>query len=210
MQIAMQANLLGRMRLELLFYHLQQVFGDREVGGLQACRHHIGAAQVIQTVPAEALPVEGRPVLEGAHRTDRMQAADQATEHQQMVGIVELGGVATKPAEQAEAKPCMLEQRAAVDLLLGNHRDLAYSQFKAEGMLLENRLIAPAVRSIELGDQRCGAFYADLKYPVFVTVQGQDARIREIAKRLDRVQHGVRGEGRKGMAGHGGRLGANT
>ncbi|MCY1183102.1 hypothetical protein D9M73_236950 [compost metagenome] len=70
-------------------------------------------------------------------------------------------------------------------------------------MLLAYRVVAPACRAVELGDQRRLALDAYLIDAVLVAVQRQHAGIAEKAEAFHGIQHQIGGEGGKGMA-HGG------
>ena len=58
-------------------------------------------------------------------------------------------------------------------------------------MLFENRLVGPALRAVELGDQRLAVFDTDLIHPVFITVERQDARITEKTDAFDGIEDEV-------------------
>ncbi len=203
-QVAVQADLLGRVGLQPFIDNLQQIFGNGKIGRLQAAGNHLCTAQEVHTVAPETLPIQRRAMLERMHGTDRVQAADQAAEHQQVVRVVQFGRMAAKATEQTETKAGMLEQRLAVNLLRRDYRNIPLGQLQTESVLLDDGGVAPATRAIEFGDQRLSVFDANLEYPVFIAIQRQDAGVGQIAKRLDRVQHGVGGEGGKRVAGHGG------
>src|SRR5690606_16086433 len=112
-------------------------------------------------------------VLEGAQGTHCMQAAEQLAKAVQLVEIARLGCPSAAPREQRKAETRMLEEAAAVALQGGDHRDVQGGQLSAELMLFANGCIAPALRAVELGDQRCLAFDADLIHTVLVAVQRQ-------------------------------------
>ena len=61
-------------------------------------------------------------------------------------------------------------------------------------MLLADGRIAPAVRPIELGDQRLAILDADLIHPILIAVERQHPAVAAIAERLDCVQYGLRRE----------------
>jgi hypothetical protein len=52
-----------------------------------------------------------------------------------------------------------------------DHRHIALGQFEGEAVFFEDRFVAPALRPVELGDQRLGVFDAHLIHTVFVAVE---------------------------------------
>jgi len=64
-------------------------------------------------------------------------------------------------------------------------------------VLFENRFVGPALRTVELGDQRFGVFDTDLIDTVLVAVERQNARVAEKADAFDGIEHEVWGEGCK-------------
>ncbi|MGV8677847.1 phosphotransferase, partial [Pseudomonas aeruginosa] len=72
------------------------------------------------------------------------------------------GRAPAAPREQGEAEAGECEQAFAVARQRRHHRHLAFRQLGAEGVLLADRRVAPAVRSVELGDQRLAVLDADL------------------------------------------------
>src|SRR5690606_16420031 len=137
-QVAVQADLLGRVGLQPFIDNLQQIFGNGKIGRLQAAGNHLCTAQEVNTVAAETLPIQRRAMLERMHGTDRVQAADQAAEHQQVVRVVQFGRMAAKATEQTETKAGMLEQRLAVNLLRCDHRNIPLGQLQTESVLLDD------------------------------------------------------------------------
>src|SRR5690606_6168022 len=101
---------------------------------------------------------------------------------------------AAEAFKQSEAKSGVFEQRLAVDLHRRYDGDFQVGEFEGELMLLEYRFIAPAIRSIELGNQRLAIFNANLEYAVFIAVQGERAGVTDIAERFHRIENGIRCE----------------
>src|SRR5690554_64009 len=131
---------------------------------------------------------------EGTHGADGMQATQQATEHQQVVWIVQLRRAPAKALEQAETETGKFKQRLAVDLHGRYHWNVPLGQLQGELMFLENRRVSPALWPVELGNQRLAVFDTNLEYPVLVAVQRQSAGVADKAERLHRIQYGVRGQ----------------
>jgi hypothetical protein len=66
-------------------------------------------------------------------------------------------------------------------------------------VFLEDLLPRPALRAIELGDERRPVFHAHLIDTVLVAVERQDAGIGGDADTLHGFQHGFRAQGLVGM-----------
>jgi 7-carboxy-7-deazaguanine synthase len=71
-----------------------------------------------------------------------------------------------------------------------NDRYFVRREFEAEGVLLEDRLVAPASRPVELGDHRRAFVQADLINAVLEAVECEQSTIDGIAGRLQCIQHG--------------------
>ncbi len=135
-----------------------------------------------------------------------MDPAQGPAQHQQVIEIVQLRGVAAAALEQGETETVELVQGIALCIHHGRHHgDLRILQLQAEGVLLEDLGVAPALRAIELCDQRRIVFDADLVDAVFVAVQRQQSRVTEIPGGLDGVDDHVGAEAVVGMFTHGDR-----
>ena len=73
-------------------------------------------------------------------------------------------------------------------------RDLAAHELGGEGVLLEDLGIAPAARSVELGDDDAAAFEEDLEDAVLVGVELDQPAVAAKADTIERVEHGARRE----------------
>jgi hypothetical protein len=60
-----------------------------------------------------------------------------------------------------------------------DHRHLDVGQFEGELVFFEDGFVGPALRTVELGDQRLGVFDADLIDAVLIAVERQNARVAE-------------------------------
>ena len=83
-------------------------------------------------------------------------------------------------------------------------RQFGLGQFLQESVLLQDGLVAPARRAVELGDHRRALVQPHLIHPVLETVQRQQAPVWRQADGFERIEHGVRrqiGErtGRRGV-----------
>ncbi len=85
-------------------------------------------------------------------------------------------------------------ERLARDDGRRNGRDLVLGQGQGEGVLFQDGGIAPAPRSVELGDDGRGVIDADLIDAVLVAVQCEQAPIGQESDALHRIQHEIRGE----------------
>src|SRR4029453_5118772 len=91
-----------------------------------------------------------------------MNATEKAAHPLALGARAELGPAAAAPLEHGEAEAFVLEQRAAF-MPHGRHdRNLRGRELEREAVLLGDRRRAPALRPIELHDQRRAALQADL------------------------------------------------
>ena len=147
---------------------------------------------VFDTVDAEALHINDRPLFEAATATDRMQTRKHAPECAQGVQVVQLGCATAAAREQCDRKfTDVMQTRFRVLAERRDHRQTLAHEIETELMLFADLRIAPAQRSIELRDQRLAIFDADLIDTILITVQREQATIGDIALRLDCRQHEV-------------------
>ena len=149
---------------------------------------------------AEVVHRQGFAMSERTAGTDGVHASEQLAEAVQLLEVARLRRPAAPAREQGEAEATVLEQRLAIARQGRYHRDLMLGQLGAETVLLADRRIAPAVRAIELGDQRRFILDTDLIDAVLVAVECQYAGVAEVAKALHGIEHQIRGEGGKRMA----------
>ena len=154
---------------------------------------------------AEAVDIERRPMRECAAPTDRVNAAEKAPHPFQYLGVVEFGCASAAARTQAESIAGEFVQGLAADGEWRDHRDFALRQFQGEGVFLENLRIAPAPRTIELGNDGFILFNADLVDPVFVTVERQHPAIDTKTGAFDGIEQHIRRQIRIGFGilGHG-------
>src|SRR5690606_41456543 len=117
---------------------------------------------------------------------DGVQAAEQLAEAIQLVQIPGLRRATAPAREQGEAEAAVLEQALAVEAQGRDHRDLGLGQLESEGVLPADRRIAPALRPLELGEQRVAILAARLVDAVLVAVEGQHAGRGDSAHTLRR------------------------
>jgi len=155
--------------------------------------------QVSEGLAAEGLRVERRARAVGRNRPDRVDAADEAPDPLQRGGVAQLGRASAAAREDGEAETAELVQGPALDRHGRHHRHLALGQLGHEGVFLEDGVIAPAPRAVELGHHRRAILAADLVDPVLVAVQGQQAAVAIDADALQGVEHAVRVESGEGV-----------
>ncbi len=198
--VAVQANRRVAHAAEQFIQAREQIASDRLVGRQQAARHEAAVEQRGQGGVAKVVHSQAFAVCERTAGTDGVHASEQLAQAIQLVEIAWLRCPATATREQGEAKTAVLEQRLAIARQRRHHRDFVLGQLSAETVLLADRRIAPAIRTIKLGDQRRFAFDAHLIDAVLVAVECQYAGVAEIAKALHGIEHQIRGEGGKRMA----------
>ncbi|MNI65455.1 hypothetical protein D3C73_1209660 [compost metagenome] len=136
-------------------------------------------------------------VLERPGRADRMQAPEQLAQAIELVEVARLRCSAATAGEQGETETVVFVQGFTVVDQRRHDRHLAVGEFGGELVLFQNRFVAPALRPVELGDQRLGVFDTDLIDAVLVAVERQDARVAEKADAFDGIEHEVWCEGFK-------------
>src|SRR5690554_4684672 len=100
-------------------------------------------------------------------RAERMHPADHSAHVDALLGRRELRPAAASPLEQRKPIAPVLVQRLAVDHERRHDRDVALGEIEREAMLLEDRLVRPPPRPIELRNDEAVAD-ADLVYAVLV------------------------------------------
>ena len=135
-------------------------------------------------------------MLEGTSGAERVDAADEAAELLQVLGVVELGGTPAAAGIEREAITLVPEQTVAVGVEDGRHHGyLVRGQLLREAVLLGDGRVAPAIRSIELRHQRRLVLHADTVDAILVAVQGEKVPVAANPRRLDGIENVVGGEG---------------
>jgi hypothetical protein len=80
-----------------------------------------------------------------------------------------------------------------------HYREFSLNELMAECVLLQNGLVAPTLRAIELGDDRGLALDADLIDAILEAVQGRYPQIGDATRALHCVEHEFGREARVGM-----------
>ena len=138
-------------------------------------------------------------MFESGQRADRVDAPDEAANPFERFRVAQFGRAPATAREDGELEAGELVQRAPVQRQRGHHRDLALDQFGHKSVILEDGSVAPAIRSIELDDDRATLLAADLIDPVFIAVERQQAAVAMQANRIEGIEHTTRIEGGKRM-----------
>ena len=128
-----------------------------------------------------------------------MDAADEAPQPFQRVGILQLGRAAAAPGIERKAEPGVVMQRRAVDLERRHDGNFALRQLAREVVFLQDLLVRPARRAVELGHQETRVAQGPalvllephLVDAVFVAVERELAAVGEKARALHGVEHDV-------------------
>src|SRR5690606_18440714 len=116
--------------------------------------------------------------------------ADHAPHVDTLVGRRELRPAPSAPLEEREAIAVVLVQRLAFEHERGHDRHVALGEIEGEAMLLENRVVRPAPRPVELSDDEAVAD-ADLIDAVLVARERDDAAVALEADALDRLENDI-------------------
>ena len=138
-------------------------------------------------------------MFERTGRPNRVQAPEQLPQAIELVEVARLRRAATATGKQGETKPGVFVQTDAVVNQRRYHRHVAFGQFEGEAVLFQNRFVGPALRAIELGDQRLGVFDTHLIDTVFIAVEGQHTGVAEQAHAFNSIEHQIGCEGFKRM-----------
>ena len=181
--------------LDPVLDELEQLPGERLVGVAHAAGHAFGVDEVLDRGRPEPVGVDERAVLELPVAGDLVQPADGAPDDLELLRVVELGRAAAHARKQRETERAGVQQRVAV---LGLQRrddgQPGVGEVQAEGVLLEDRLVAPAPGAVELRHETRAVLQPDAVDPVLVAVQGTDAAVGAVPGRVDRVEQGRRVE----------------
>jgi hypothetical protein len=120
-------------------------------------------------------------MLERRGLADDVDACKKAPDPLQHLGVVKFGGASAAARAHAEGKARVLVQRAPLDHQRRHRGHFGRCQFGGECMLLEDGVLAPAVRPVKLGDHLRVAFEGlvetDLVDPVFIGRQRSQAAV---------------------------------
>ncbi len=159
--VTVHADVLVRRGLVNLFHTLEQVAGYGLVGRQQAFGNEVAFKQGGKGIVTEVLHPQGFAVFERAGGAHRVQTAEQLPEPIQLIEVARLRRTAATAREQGEAETGVFEQALAVVDQRRDHRHFALGQLEGEAVFFKDRVVGPALRAIELGDQR----FSRLRYP---------------------------------------------
>ena len=170
----------------------QQVLGQAFVSRLDVRRDPAVFQQVGPALVTEPLGGEADAMFELPAAADLMHAGQGPGEYGEGVRIFQVRRVAALPGEDSEAKSLVRKQGLTRPDQRRHHRQLVLEELQAEGMLLADRGVAPAFRSIELGNHELAVVQLDLINPVFEAVECQQTAARLETGTLKRIQNQVR------------------
>src|SRR5690606_21952211 len=107
---------------------------------------------------------------------DRMHPSEHLAHEDAILGRRKLGPASPPPLEQREAIAFVLVQRLPVDHERRDDRYVVLAKLEREPMLLEDRVVGPAARSIELRDDEPVAD-ADLVDAILVAREREHAAV---------------------------------
>ena len=103
-----------------------------------------------------------------------MNPPKASAELPKVLGILEIWRAATTAGKQSESVRLVSVQGIPLVISKGcDQRNLIFHQFPGEIMLLQDGLVIPAFRSVELGDDRGFLFEPDPLDSVFITIECQ-------------------------------------
>jgi hypothetical protein len=178
---------------------VEQVFGDAVVGVDQFRRYEILLHQVALRFVPVGLDVDLRAVPERTNFALQVYARDQAPELLQHARRIRLRSAAAAAWEDGQAEGPPVVQGDAVALEGRDHRNFPLLELQRVPMLLENRLVAPAARPVELGDDRLRVLQPDAVDAVLVAVEREEAAVAREAQFLERLQDVVRAQRPEGV-----------
>ena len=197
-EIAVQANQVHLARaIHGAFDAFDDLVGHARVCGQQLVRNEVLLEQVIARIDRVALNVDPRSVLEFRDCADEVDAGYESAELLEEVEVVKFRGPAAAPGIDRNAKVARGVQGAAVDRQRRHDRDLLVGELLRECVFLQDRLIAPTIGAIELGDDGVVITNADLVDAVLVAVECEqptiavEAELVECVEKILRLQLGV-------------------
>src|SRR5690606_20651589 len=153
--------------------------------------HQVGREQEGHRLAAQPLDLDRRPRSEGPAGADHVDAADEAAHPLEHARVVEFRRAAATAREDREAVPPGAEEGGAVDFERRHHRHFLGGEFQGEGMLLQDLLVAPAPRAVELGHHDAPVVEPHLVDAVLVAVHGKEPPVALEADRRERVEDGI-------------------
>jgi len=154
-------------------------------------RGHLAREYRSARLASQPLDGQARTRTKGAYRADAMHAGERAAEHGARLRLIELGRASAQEGKDREAKLPEFQQRPRIDRQGRCDRQLRGRELRREGMLLEDLLIAPALRAIELENEQLLA-HAELVDAILVAVEREQPAVADESHRFRRIQHRLR------------------
>ena len=123
-----------------------------------------------------------------------MYAGDKSSELPEQLRVIEFRRPAAVSRIDRKAETVAFVQRPVAKDQRRDDRDLGVRKFDGKRVLFEDRSIRPALRPIELGDNRRAVFDTDLVDAVFVAVQRKEGAVACEPEALDRADYVIRPE----------------
>lgn len=157
--------------------------------------------KVVARVFTQALDVDSASMLEALASADHVYAPQETSDPFAILLGAELRPPAASPLEHGETKARQLKQRASIAHERRNDRHLLCGELVCKLVFFLNRSVAPAARTIELGNQRRARFDSYLVDTILVTIQRKDAAVTPLPERLDCLDDHVGRQSIVGMFG---------
>src|SRR5258706_1639431 len=194
--VAMQPDIANSSRAVIaLCDAFQRVVRDGPIRGIEIRGHKSVLDYETCRRFAEACDVEERPVPERSQRAHRMHAPQETAEPAQDIGMLEFRRASRTLRKQGKAETLMrVERRTAGRGERRDHRNFAGGKLEREAVLFEYRIIAPALRPIELRNQHHAVFEPHLVDAVLKAVKRILPAVAAITTAFDGVEYQIRRE----------------
>ena len=173
---------------------LKRVLHHAAIRVSQIERDEIMLENVARGLVAEAFDIELRPVSERLHPADRVDAPDEAPKPLERVAHLQVRAAAGPPRIERETVSGVFVQRAPAGQERRDHRNFVCRELQGEFVLLEDRVIRPAFRPIELRHERRTFLEIHEIDAVLEAVERKEPPVAAVSAVLHRVEHAVRRE----------------
>ena len=181
----------------------EQPIDDGMVTLHQVRRHPVAQQHEVRGFATHALDGNLLAVGKAPERANRVDATDETAEHLPFLVTAQFGPAAPLAGIDGKAMAGVAVQCLAVHLNGRHDGQLALHQLQGKTMLLENALVAPAPRAIELRDHETAVLLAELVDPVLVAVEREEAPVAGETDTFQRVENPVGAEVGVGLLGLG-------
>ncbi len=169
-------------------------------------RNEILREQIIARLLPEVCDIERWALIERLQRADGVNPTDEAPDPLERFAVFEIRCPTSAPLEYGEAESFVFMQRGAGhERHRRHHGNLGFGENLRKDMLFQNRRIRPALRPVELGNQRRAVVHANLINAILVAVQGEQTTVAAQADCIKRIENQVRrqrGKGKTGLCCH--------